>query len=467
MKPIGFLTLAAMTCTPVIVSASGIYHVGVAPPLVGLAAMDVVGDGRLDLMTVARSDLSIRILRGDPVVGFADALLIPSENDARRAASGDVNGDGIPDLLDVGHDNSLNVRLGLGSDRFGPVARYSLRNHANYLAVVDLNHDAFADVVVAHDGSGNPVYVTAFLGSSSGDLQPTSEQGTSYGASMGIAAGDFDGDGNTDVAVALSDVRASALVFHGLGNGEFSAPIVIPTVSADPGVSDGTVAITAGDLDRDGRDDLVLACFGITHQLVVRLGTASGFADPVQIPLPSPVSVALGDVNGDGRLDVVACNLEQGSLSLLYGRGDGTLEPPVSMPTSPNPDALIVADLDLDGRADIAVTDLSDDAIRVYSSVPTDSVPTERKPTSLGFTIAGSQPFHDQARLRFSLPDAGRVRLAFFDTAGRRVPGGMDETLPAGAHEVTWNARGLAPGIYMARIAEGARSRTLRLVFIR
>jgi hypothetical protein len=167
--------------------------------LVGLATVNVVGDGRPDLMTVARSDLSIRILRGDATLGFADPIVIPAGNDARRAASGDVNGDGIPDVLVIGHDNAIDVRFDLGDGQFGPIARDGLRNHGNHLAIADLKVDRFADVVAAHDGSGRPVHVTAFLGSDAGDLQQVWELGTVDGASTGIAGGDFDHDGKTDV----------------------------------------------------------------------------------------------------------------------------------------------------------------------------------------------------------------------------------------------------------------------------
>ena len=96
--------------------------------------------------------------------------------------------------------------------------------------------------------------------------------------------------------------------------------------------------------------------------------TTTGFTDPVTVALPSPVAVALGDVNGDGRLDAVASNLDHGSLSLLTGRGDGSFEPPVTLAAGPAPASLAVAGLDGDGRADVAVTDIRDHAIRVHLS---------------------------------------------------------------------------------------------------
>ena len=343
---------------------AGVYDVG-ASTLVNLTALNVVGDARPDLIAVARSDLSIRILPGDHVSGFGQVIALPAESDARQAAAGDVNGDGIPDLLVIGHDNALNVRLGLGGAEFGVPVRYPLRNHGSRVVVADLNGDRFDDVVAVHDGSGAPVYVTAYLGSATGDLQRVWEVGTPYFTTVDVAAGDFDGDARTDVAVALSDPQAAVLVFHGLGTGDFGAPTILPPVTSNPG-TDGTIALAVGDLNADGRDDLVIACYGFTNQLVVRLGTASGFSDAVVILLPSPVDVALGDVNGDGRLDAVAANLEHATLSLLYGRGDGSFEAPVSVPSGPAPASLGVRDFDGDGMADVAEVDLGDHSIRVF-----------------------------------------------------------------------------------------------------
>jgi hypothetical protein len=344
-----------------------VYPVG-GTMLSSLAALDLVGDARRDLVTVARGDLTIRVLPGRTAGTFASALAFPAGDDARRATVGDVNGDGIPDLLVIGHDNVFILRLGLGGGRLADGVKYPLRNHGNFIVVADLNGDAFDDVVAVHDGSGNPVYVTAYLGSASGALQPVWELGTPYFTSMGLAAGDFDADGKTDVAVAVGDNRASVLVFRGQGTGEFAAPLVLPTLSPDPRTTDGTTALAVGDLNGDGRDDLVVACFAFTNRLVIRLSTDTGFADPVLVELPSPVAVALGDVNGDGTLDAVASNLEHHTVSLLLGRGDGSFAEPTSVSVGPEPAALVVADFDDNGSADIAVTDIADHEIRVLLS---------------------------------------------------------------------------------------------------
>ena len=334
--------------------------------LSGLAAIDLVGDAHRDLITIARGDGSVRILPGKDGGAFDAPLVLTAGDDAVQATAGDVNGDGIADLLVIGHlSNAFYVRLGTGGGQFAPAVTYPLRNHGNRLVVADLNGDAYADVVIAHDGSGVPVYVTAFVGSASGAMHPVSELGTTYFTTEAIATGDFDGDGITDVAVAMNDNRAAVLVLRGLGTGAFAAPIALPPLPPNPGVSDGTTGLAVGDVNGDGRDDIVVACFGLTNQLIVRLSTGSGFADPMSIPLPSPISVALADLDRDGKLDIVATNIGDGTVSLLRGKGDGTFASPVNVPMGPEPVSLVVADFDGNGVVDIAVTNLGDHAIRV------------------------------------------------------------------------------------------------------
>jgi len=86
---------------------------------------------------------------------------------------------------------------------------------------------------------------------------------------------------------------------------------------------------------------------------------------------------------------------------------------------------------------------------------------------NLRFSIAGPHPIHDEARFRVELPVAGHVRIEVFDLAGRRAPGGIDETLPAGPNDVGWSTASLAPGMYVARLDAGGRNAAIRFVRLR
>jgi len=94
------------------------------------------------------------------------------------------------------------------------------------------------------------------------------------------------------------------------------------------------------------------------------------------------------------------------------------------------------------------------------------SVPPVNAGAGLRFAIVGPHPINDEARFLVELPEAGRVRIDFFDVTGRRLPGSIDEALPAGANEVRWKASGLASGIYLARLTAIGRSEVIRFVRI-
>lgn len=336
--------------------------------LTRLGASQIIGDAGVDLTLVARDDRSVRLLPGTPAGTLGAPVKVVIGSDMRDVTTADVNADGIPDLVATGHfDNAMFVRLGIGANQFAAETAYPLRNHGHFVLRANLNADAFDDVVAIHDGSGQPVYVTAFLGSSSGTLARAWEAGTASFTARGVSRGDFDGDGRTDIAVAVADNRASALLFSGHGDGTFEAVRTIPSLSSDTLLSDGTASIATGDLDRDGRDDLVLTRQDMANELVVRLA-ASNFSVPMRVALPSPIAAAVGDVNGDGIPDTVAANLEHGSISLLLGMGNGTFMGPRVVALGQSPAWVVVVDLNRDGRGDVVATDLADHRLRVLLS---------------------------------------------------------------------------------------------------
>lgn len=100
-------------------------------------------------------------------------------------------------------------------------------------------------------------------------------------------------------------------------------------------------------------------------------------------------------------------------------------------------------------------------------STATVSVPEGGARHALRFALAGAQPARDVVRFRFALPEPGAAAIEVFDLAGRRVAVPVHETLSAGAHEASWNARNLAPGVYEARLLAGGRGDVVRVIHVR
>ena len=172
---------------------------------------------------------------------------------------------------------------------------------------------------------------------------------THGGNSRAVSVGDFDGDANADI-VFTNDFSSGGRVYVRLGNGDatFQAG-----VSYDAG--NDPLAITAGDFNGDGRDDLVVN--DDSNALVrVLLANANGsFAPPVTMAAFAIVDkLAVGDFNSDGKLDLTFTHASNGATSVLLGNGDGNFSPGVTYAMGGAVLPLTVGDFDGDSHADIA-----------------------------------------------------------------------------------------------------------------
>ena len=340
--------------------------VGAMP--VDVAAGDLDGDGKLDLVSAdARGrTISIRLQRaGDWVPGAGAPLTLPLE--PHIVALGDLDRDGDLDLFATAHDSDgVFAWLGDGSGRFAPApgspmaAFGSARPHNHGLAVGDLDGDGDADVVVADQDARAAGVLLAVDG---GRLVPSQASPVALGAEpYPPALGDMNRDGKLDLVVPLVGGQAVAVLLGDGGGGFAPAPgSPLRTVRPRP------YAVMLGDVDRDGALDVV-AAHDDTDDVSVLLGDGSG---RLHAAPGSPVSLglrvsrgALADVDGDGDLDLVAAG--SGSLVIAHGDGRGGLAP--SRRASFSGWRAIVRDLDGDGKPEIVAPDPDASVLRVWST---------------------------------------------------------------------------------------------------
>jgi hypothetical protein len=249
---------------------------------------------------------------------------------------------------------------------------------ATALVVTGSAGDYTLTATVGGNGSAAPTGTVSFLDASNGNallgmaelaggtdslnfLNPSSPAvGT---APYWVAIGDFNGDGIPDLAVAnYSDNDVTILL--GNGDGTFTATATNPATGSDP------ICIAVGDFNGDGIPDLAVTNHdgSPTSTLTILLGNGDGtFTAKAESPQTGayPLTVAVGDFNGDGVADLAVANRGSKTVSVFLGIGDGTFMAAANSPTGNAPIGIAVADFNGDGNADLAVTNAEDNTVTV------------------------------------------------------------------------------------------------------
>ena len=272
-----------------------------------------------------------RVYISDGNGGFTGTNISADTNVSQSIAVGDLNGDGDLDVVVANYGEKNRVYLGNGSGGFAEGTNISAdANNSGSIALGDVDGDGDLDIVVANDEQKNRVYMNNGVGAD-GTVSFTrgSDISSDANASNSIALGDVDGDGDLDIVVANSPFSNSAYysssrvsipgfnrVYLSNGTGGFTRGSDIST-DDDPSSS-----IALGDLDGDGNLDIVVANAGQVNK--VYLGDGSGgFTAGTDISTDEndSRSIALDDVDGDGDLDIVVAN---SPFSFSYSTGGGS-----------------------------------------------------------------------------------------------------------------------------------------------
>ncbi len=316
-----------------------------------------------------------------PAVGYGSG-----GNGGNSIAVADLNGDGKPDLVVADWcatgactGGNVAVLLGNGDGTFQPAVSYGSGGlYADWVVVADLRGNGNLDLVVGNCGSalnnicvGTNGGVGVLLGNGDGTFQPAVSYSQTFGVAA-VAAADVDGDGKLDLVIATNcgsgdSYTGCAGVLLGKGDGTFAPALTYSSGGYSPG------ALAVGDVNGDGRPDLVVAHCGAVScgagNVGVLLGNGDGtFAAAVVFGSAGfyPDGVAIADVNGDGKADVLVANsstslsVNAGDLGVLLGNGDGTFQTAVAYPSGGyGASSIAVVDLNGDGRLDMVVANCS------------------------------------------------------------------------------------------------------------
>jgi FG-GAP-like repeat len=375
-KYFAILTIGALSIA-LISPAFGNHRTGTLalPELV--VSGDFNEDGNADLAVNVTGFDNIAFLMGNGLGGFTLAGRVPTDTLPKGLAIADMNRDKHLDL--VGCSNwgyNADVHLGDGAGGFGARdATVQAEGGPNRLILRDFNNDKLLDMIVVGPDEG---VALTYLGNGKGGFSlPFLEIEEDIPHCQGITAGDFNGDGNLDVVfTSFTDKQAGHThleIFFGDGTGEF------PTHN-EVSCGDLAVSVRTGDLNKDGKLDLIVGGAGPENTtgnfLQTFLGDGAGnFTAKQKITLESGAikgEIAIADFNEDSNLDVAFPVAASGirhvpsvTVHTFFGDGTGNMSQGADVIVGAEPHTAIAFDANKDGHLDLAVSNRTEGTVSI------------------------------------------------------------------------------------------------------
>jgi hypothetical protein len=288
----------------------------------------------------------------------------------------DINGDKKNDLVVSSYTSSaVWTMLGNGKGGFAAGESFATDGYPNNVVVADFNGDKKLDFVVGGEGYSAGNTMTMGLGNGDGTFRSSQSYGYSWSGTVAqIATADLNGDGNLDIVEAGGGTGVGITSMLGSSHGVFGAPIST-AVGCGQASGGGVSSIALGDVTGDGKVDVVATMTNSgdggcpNNEVAVLAGLGTGkFKAPVYYSTGATVqsySVTLADFNGDGKLDIVVSNAD-GSISVLLNKGKGVYGAAiVTAGASGYAASIVVGDFNKDGNIDVALTDYNQEQVMV------------------------------------------------------------------------------------------------------
>ncbi len=381
-----------------------------ASPTQALSVADGDRNGTVD---VVAGGLTLR--RGNGTGFLGGSITVGMTEAVEGLAGGDLNGDGLRDYVAIapGPPRRLEQYLAIPGNGFAEVTLLEDAGTATDVAVANVNGDGLPDIVVVREDADPNV--TVILG---GTLTENSyESGIDDPGDVEI--GDLTGEGAADIVVVGDE--ASVSVLENFGDGTFADGDLTPT-----GAAGVTRRIALTNLDGDGRLDAFGTDSAAPSAVVALRGNGSGGFQPLgrrSTGLPgAPSSIAVGDVNGDGPIDVVAGSAS-GRFTVLRGNGNGGLTPAPGSPfTTGDPGAspvedVVATDMNRDGQPDV-VTANRGGSVSVQLNDETGVLTASPGGIDFGTLLPFSPAVSRTIVLRST---RGRLRITRLDLRGSRL----------------------------------------------
>jgi hypothetical protein len=337
---------------------NGVFGAGTSPE--GIAAADLIGNGIPDLIVANNTSVgNVSVLFGNGDGTFAPAqVLLSGAPSAFDVYVGDFNNDGIKDIAVAntgdsgGNGSAVGILIGTGGGSFLKAVTYAAGKGSRALAPM-FDKNGQTDLAVSNFNDNT---VSLLLSNGNGTFKLSAQAATKVGNSpLGLAVGDFNGDGNSDDLAVASSGSALVNIILGNGNGTLGGATNLLT-----GVNGAPSDVVAGDFNGDGKTDVSFVDTKL-NVLGLFLGNGNGSFNPafttIGLP-PGPAALATADFNGDGKLDLLTANgIASETSTILLGNGNGTFVTANNFAVDVTPVSIAEADFNNDGNLDVVTAD--------------------------------------------------------------------------------------------------------------